>query len=285
VGPPASGKTHVLLSLAVSVATGSPFLGHAVQQGPVVYIAAEGVGSVSARVAAWSTLTGGLQDLKFIADAVQFMSSPDVDELLSAIAGLRPALIVVDTLARCFVGGDENTSRDVGRFVQGLDAVRLATGATVAVAHHSPKGGSGPRGSSALEAACDTLVLVEKREQQITLTSAKQRDGKPFEKQHLRLFDVAGSVVATASEGGPSQSAGERAISKPKAKLLLAALGSAGDGGLRTGEWLAASGLAESTFHRYRKMLVDCGLVCTYPTDIGRWRCSQAPTALSLTPI
>ena len=44
--------------------------------------------------------------------------------LASAIdaASIAPTLIVFDTLARCFVGGDENTSKDMG---QAIDNLRL----------------------------------------------------------------------------------------------------------------------------------------------------------------
>jgi len=66
-------------------------------------------------------------------------------------------LVVIDPASR-FRGGDENSAEDSTRFVQELDYIALATGATVLVAHHVNKGSAqsdepsqnAVRGSSAL---------------------------------------------------------------------------------------------------------------------------------------
>lgn len=46
----------------------------------------------------------------------QFLDGADVDALLEVIGELDtpPALIVVDTLARCMVGGDGNAAKGMG---------------------------------------------------------------------------------------------------------------------------------------------------------------------------
>ncbi len=51
--------------------------------------------------------------------------------------GLPLRLIVIDTLARCFGGNDENDARGMGAFIEGCDVIRLKTAATVLVVHHS----------------------------------------------------------------------------------------------------------------------------------------------------
>lgn len=48
-------------------------------------------------------------------------------------------LIILDTLARCFGGSDENAAKDMGAFIQGCDAIKAATQATVLIIHHSGK--------------------------------------------------------------------------------------------------------------------------------------------------
>ena len=59
-------------------------------------------------------------------------------------------MVVIDTLARCFGGNDENDARDMGAFIEGCDVIKQKTGATVLVVHHSGKDeGKGARGSSA----------------------------------------------------------------------------------------------------------------------------------------
>lgn len=48
-------------------------------------------------------------------------------------------MIILDTLARCFGGNDENDARDMGAFIRGCDELKRRTGATVLVVHHSGK--------------------------------------------------------------------------------------------------------------------------------------------------
>jgi hypothetical protein len=66
-GPPGEGKSFVALDWALCVATGEKWLGkHAVQQGHVLYIAAEGGGGMKKRVAAWEQLHYGAEGFENI---------------------------------------------------------------------------------------------------------------------------------------------------------------------------------------------------------------------------
>ena len=73
--------------------------------------------------------------------------------------------------------GDENTAKDMGQFVQSVDAIRQATGAHVAIIHHSGKdAGKGARGSGSLRAAVDTEIELRRNGAAIVATATKQRD-------------------------------------------------------------------------------------------------------------
>jgi AAA domain len=48
-----------------------------------------------------------------------------------------PSLVIVDTLARNFVGGNENSAHDMGRFVEGVERVRADLNTAVHGIHHS----------------------------------------------------------------------------------------------------------------------------------------------------
>ena len=52
--------------------------------------------------------------------APQLRDSHDLEEVLTEIEKLdeRPTLIVLDTFARCFVGGEENSAKEVGEWVE-----------------------------------------------------------------------------------------------------------------------------------------------------------------------
>lgn len=83
-----------------------------------------------------------------------------VDRLLLTVAGIPDLkLIVIDPASR-FRGGDENAADDTTRFIEQLERLRHATGATVLVCHHANKASMNPmtgtrgqaatRGSSAM---------------------------------------------------------------------------------------------------------------------------------------
>jgi hypothetical protein len=58
---------------------------------------------------------------------------------IEAECGVPVRMVVIDTLARCFGGNDENDARDMGAFIEGCDVIKQKTGATVLVVHHSGK--------------------------------------------------------------------------------------------------------------------------------------------------
>jgi len=61
-------------------------------------------------------------------------------------------LVVVDTLARNFIG-DENSPKEMGAFVEGCEDIRRELGTAVLVIHHTRKDGKGERGTESLRNA------------------------------------------------------------------------------------------------------------------------------------
>jgi len=89
-----------------------------------------------------------------------------------------PDLIIVDTVARAMSGADENTSRDMGKFVENLTKIGQGLNAHIIGIHHSGKGEErGPRGSNSLPASADTVLALEKTDDVIRVSQEKQRDG------------------------------------------------------------------------------------------------------------
>lgn len=65
----------------------------------------------------------------------------------------------------------------MGKFVQSVDAIRLATGAHVAIIHHSGKDATrGARGSGSLRATVDTEIQLGRNGSAVVATATKQRD-------------------------------------------------------------------------------------------------------------
>lgn len=197
-GEPGAGKSFVAVDLSLSVAHGMSWHERTVVPGPVLYVAGEGVAGMNARVRAWELTrqpprpTGGWTVLP---EAVNLADPKTANELARFVKEkLGPLrLIVVDTLARCTPGADENSAQDMGRFVAGCDALRKATGATVLVVHHSGKDSAkGMRGSTALLGAMDTTVRVTKDKEGRSLKVAveKQKDAEPLMPLSFRMESV-----------------------------------------------------------------------------------------------
>ena len=218
-GPSGVGKSFVTLGVALSVASGVPWLGHRVEQRHVVYIAAEGVDGMKKRLEAWMALhpTADLTRMRFVTSAVNLLDADQVGKVDQALDTLpeRPGLIVVDTLARSMVGGDENSARDVGVFIDHADL--LARGDLIVVVHHTGHDGEAERGSSALPAAADVRVKVKPstdpgRSDEFELRCEKLKDWAEWDPLKLELRASAGScVVAPVDEVAAAGARKERA--------------------------------------------------------------------------
>lgn len=172
-GEPGSAKSFFAIAIALSLATGTSFFGHEVKQGPVIYIAGEGRNGLKRRMMAWSINNSILYDTAplFISlmpaaltDAVMLEQVQAAIELVSVQYG-PPVLIIIDTLARNFGPGDENSTQDMSKFVQAADALRASSQATVLIVHHSGHSEKGrARGAMALKGALDAEYRLDKDE-------------------------------------------------------------------------------------------------------------------------
>ena len=184
-GPSNSGKTFFAADLALHVALGWNWRGLEVDQGGVLYIAAEGSYGIQNRVAAFKQAHEIDETVPFSVIPVSvnmYDSEEEIERLINTVKVKARAcgsvsLGVVDTLARVMSGGDENLAVDMGQFVGHCDDLRFATGAHVMVVHHSGKATSkGARGSSSLRAATDTEIEIEPGEGFSVARVEKQRE-------------------------------------------------------------------------------------------------------------
>ena len=211
-GPSNAGKTFVALGMAMHVAAGEPWMGCKVKAGPVLYIAAEGGAGVLNRLAAFKLENPHMAGAPFtlLPIGVDLHGNGDAKIIASLLSDQRPALIVVDTLARSIGEGDENTAKDTAIFVRNCDMMRELTGAHVMIIHHTGKDEErGARGSSALRAAVDTEILVSSSR---SITSQKQRDMVVPEPLHFKLRSVR---LGQDEDGEPITSAVVEQTDKP----------------------------------------------------------------------
>ncbi len=212
-GDPGCGKSFLAIDWACRIATGTPWREHPVKSGPVVYVAGEGKQGFSRRTAAWSEHHGvSLAGVPlFMLPAVAIPEPTGLLDLFGAIdAGVeavgRPAMIVLDTLARCFGGGDENSTQDMSKFVAACDAIRQRYGCTILVVHHAGHGDkSRARGAIALKAALDAEYRLD-HENGLLLTATKMKDAEMPAPVAMKLLSVE-LPDKTDEDGNPVTSA------------------------------------------------------------------------------
>jgi hypothetical protein len=178
-GPAGGGKTFIALDYGLQVS----------QHGTVIYVAAEDADGLLDRIAAWRNHHKlDIKNLRIVDAALPLLEAPKIDEFIRENLAFNPILVIIDTLAQCMIGGDENSAKDMGIVMAHCAQIRKATGATVMLVHHTGKNATnGERGSSALRGAADTMIELENLDgENIRLACDKMRNAPPFPSKHLR---------------------------------------------------------------------------------------------------
>ncbi len=200
-GEPGHFKSFVAIDMGLSIAMGEDWHGYRTKPGLVIYIAGEGNTGIIRRISAWEIEHGmNLDDAPFVASdrAIGVLDEVGTAELIREINRLvdehgQPKLLVIDTLARCFGDGDENSTRDMGRFVSAVDReLRNRYGCAILIVHHSGLADKNrSRGASALKAALDFEFQVVANDGIVAITNRKSKDHKPPEPIHLSAWEVS----------------------------------------------------------------------------------------------
>ena len=224
IGESGSGKSFIVIDIACCIATGTPWHGRDVQQGPVVYLAGEGRSGLIRRIGAWAHHhNANPETLMLSSRAIDLGDNRDhLPKVSAAIREMStpPALIVIDTLARHSTAA-EASNEEMSRFINNLDALKDEFNATVAIIHHVGKDAEkGARGPSAFKAALDHELLAVKAASItsqsspnrgfINLTCTKSKDAEPFAPIGFKLepvdvLDELGRPLAE-DDGSPVQS-------------------------------------------------------------------------------
>lgn len=157
-GDPGSFKTFFTLGLACAVASNlDSWETYAVaKHGPVIYVAAEGVSGVRARILAWcedQNVDPDTLNLHLYPEPIQLGSYNEIDELTNLAVDLGAVLVIFDTRARCTSDLNENDATEQDVAIRHAEKIRMASGATVLMIHHSARGGTAGRGSNAWDGA------------------------------------------------------------------------------------------------------------------------------------
>ena len=180
------------------IATGVPWQDKEIDSvGSVLYLAGEGSRGISKRVKAWEIQRGTeAKDLLVMDQFADLMDESTCTNLLCSIKDYNREnptkeikLIVVDTLARFFLG-EENSSKDMGMLIANLTHIAKTLDINVMTVHHTGKDETkGPRGSSVLKSACDYAITVSADKDNLLaeLKCSKAKDSEEFKPITLQL--------------------------------------------------------------------------------------------------
>jgi hypothetical protein len=203
-GDPGCGKSFLAVDLACCIATGRPFHGHEIKRkGPVFIIVGEGLNGLKRRFDAWRKANGvDEQPDVFLSDGPVHLNDVNaVRDLVEVIRRMaaehgEPALVIVDTVARNFGGGDENSTKDMNTFVAACDAIKKFLKTTLTLVHHTGHTHKDrARGALALKGALDTEIRLEASPgndgKVVRAFCTKQKDGPEFDPLQFRFQEIA----------------------------------------------------------------------------------------------
>ena len=180
-GAPKCCKTWFGLDMAVSVASGTPALGHFACKAPgpaLVYLAEDALPQVRSRIEALCRSRGrdiGSLDLHVITVPVLRLDlGGDQERLARTIEELRPRLVLLDPLVRLH-RLDENSAADISGLLGYIRDLQRRFDVAIVLVHHASKKqrsqpGQALRGSSDLHAIGDCNAYLARDGKHIALT-------------------------------------------------------------------------------------------------------------------
>jgi hypothetical protein len=257
IGHKGVGKSLLALWFACCVGLGRDWYGRRVQQGSVIYVAAEGARSLRTRLELWKGAHGceGLDSgVRWFPRRLPLTDSKAVGAFIARAAVEEPRLVIIDTLARCTQGIRENDSDGVGLALESADRIRETLGTGVLLlAHPSREGADNPRGHSSQDGAADAIWALKDEDGTRTLTCAKLKDGDESLTFGLALVQCLGSALLVEPRLATVQSRltpGQRAV-------LMAIRGTDVGLGVPVSTIIDASKVAKSSVHYILKHLID----------------------------
>jgi hypothetical protein len=270
--------------MCVSVASGSPWLGFPVAQGPALYInmelqgfaevkrldaivKAKGLPCIPPGLSLWN-LRGYARPLPEL-----------LPDLLDQIRGTPYSLIVIDPIYKTLKGRDENAAGAMGDVMNELEQVAVKTGAAVAFGAHFAKGNASGKasidrmsGSGVFARDPDAIITATPHEVEGAFTIEMTLRNFPQPYPFAVEWDFPLMVRAGHLDPAKLKVAGGR----PATHNMDDVIKLLGKSGATTTEWFKAAeaeGISKSTFYRLKKMAVDAGLVVL---ELGeKWMRSQ----------
>jgi len=274
-------KSFAMITIGMSVASGTPLGGRNVKKGDVVYMLNEGQNGFSYRVRACREFydMGSVNGFRVAECTPNLMDPKSLEPFVEAIqaADVSPRLIVIDTFSKATYGGEENSAKDMSMAISNAYAIADNFDCLVVLVDHIGKDEArGMRGSSAKYANVDAVCMVKKQslplKTTVQMTVAKMKDGEDGKKVQfdMRLVSVAGErVPALEAQLGEGEKLGQR----DWIRLKIASDGSASRDALQSEFLLEYPESSASSFRNHISALKKAGDISE---DANGYTCDAA---------
>ena len=166
-----SGKGWLCIDLACSIALGEPWLGRAVLEGPVIYLALEESARTlrdRIRIRIGNRVDAPLHIVRLDGSTEETFSleNPEsISALIALIDEIRPVAVILDTLRESH-SGREDSSDDMAPRLRPLRQIAHQLDVTLIVTHHQSKMAGASRGSTAIRASFDDEISFTRNDDQ-----------------------------------------------------------------------------------------------------------------------
>lgn len=225
------GKSFLALDLANKLANGEDWFGYAVKPCKVIYFPAESPLGLYQRIEAMSIHSAQEtpENLMFMRSAVDLGNDDDVNRVIATVSNSSDVLFI-DTFNAVASNSDENSSKEMGKILNGVRRVIDETGCTVIFVHHCGWSDNDRlRGHSSFSAAMDTRILVTKDGGHPAWKVKGQREGADTgaHRYELRVIDLqeldCSSCVVVPIDGVPAKKISPQPKSENQKICLLVA--------------------------------------------------------------
>lgn len=194
IGDANVGKSFLALGLADAITRGEDWFGLRTRRGHAIYIPGEGVSGVDGRLLALKIHTEKELTLGVLRGKIDLFESgrettakiiKSIEHDMAACpTGTALRVVILDTLAACAPGMDENSAGDINVVLAHAREIERRFSCVVLVLHHMAKNSTKYRGSSALRGNIDFMLQIDdptkgpKDGRAGTIRADKQRDGR-----------------------------------------------------------------------------------------------------------
>jgi hypothetical protein len=267
-GSSKSFKTWCLLDLAISIATGTNWLGRRTAQGKVLFV------NFEIQPHAWQRRISAVAEAKAVqiqpgaitlwnlrGHAADFRQL--IPKIIERCRAEKFALIILDPIYKLYGGTDENAAGDVAELLNSLESLAVETGAAIAFGAHFAKGNASAK--EAIDRISGSGVFARDPDSLLIFTKHETDDAFTVEPILRNFAPVAPFVVRWEfplmrpdDELDPAklkQAAGRKPTYLPDDLLKLLPRA-----GLMNPEWMekaAEEGISRPTFYRLKKALFD----------------------------